>query len=387
MKGDFVEYAFGRLNQLNRPSTGVRMEKSTGKLPWPVAVALVAILVGGAIWAANRITSRNPGALASATRTSALAGQEVQVLGNGMLYYDGTTLHALNDNAQQIWSYAAGTGAGFSVDSGGVCSWSGTMVTFLTSEDGKILYSGNMNETILDACIGLKYAAVQVGEEHNSVIYLMESGGRRVDEIDLKDLTVLDFGFFSNDSLFWVMTLDTEGTIPVCAISTYRPGKMLAGTIQDTQQVLYEVVFQSSKIRAVGTTHIKDFDYTGKEISDNRMLVYGWYLTAMNDDTVNPLMAFVPMDQSDGTASITDVRLIQSQQDFTVHLPYKANRVVVGGDNAYAFNSQYVSVCRPGDTLPTTYALPVYIDSVLGITDSRVVIASSGGSVYMIRLA
>ena len=116
--------------------------------------------------------------------------------------------------------------------------------------------SGTLDGTILDARVGTVYAAIQMGEEQDSSILILDSSGRQVENISMDGQTVLDFGFFNNDSLLWVMTLNTDGTVPMSTITTYRPGKMLLGAVEDNQQVLYEVVFQASQIRAVGTTHI-----------------------------------------------------------------------------------------------------------------------------------
>lgn len=351
-----------------------------------IGILIAALLCVGAFFLARNIVSSKSASLGNAIPTSASAGQAMRPLGNGMIYYDGATLHALNDRAQQVWSYAVGSSAGFSVGTGGVAAWSDTMLSLLTADKGLTLFSGNVEAPVLDARIGRTFTAVQVGQEHDSVMLVLDSGGRQVDRIPLNHLTLLDFGFFNNGALMWVMSLNTEGTVPMCSISTYRPGKMLAGTITDTQQVLYEVVFQSSKVRAVGTTHIKDYEYTNKEITGDRMLVYGWYLMGMDEEDANPLMIFVPTAQSDGATGISDLRLIRGQSDQAVRLPYPAMRVLAKGDTAYAFTGQYVMICRMGESLPRTYTLPIYVENVLGITDSKKAIVTSSGLTYLLPL-
>lgn len=360
--------------------------RSKRGVAWLGALVVVLALCVGAFLLARSIARGHSAQLRTVIQTPALDNQRVRVLNEGIAYYDGSTLHALNGKGKQIWSYAAGADAGFSVDSGGVATWKGGVLSILSSDKGLTLFSGSMEDTILNARAGKVFSAVQIGEEHNSSIVILESSGRQVEKIGLANQTVLDFGFFNNDALFWLMSLNTEGTVPVCTISTYRPGKLLAGTIEDNQQVLYEVLFQSSQIRAVGTTHIKDFDYTGKEIEANRILVYGWYLMSLDDQAANPMMAFVPVDQSDGAGGISDVRMIRGQLEQSVRLPYPAKRVVASGDAIYAFTGQYVMVCHMGDTVPTTYALPVYVDEILDLTKGRNCVTTSGGRVCMIPL-
>ncbi len=361
------------------------MQKKTARLSWFSALMVVALISFLAWLIASQIAATRSGALRNKTALPARAGQAVETLGDGIIYSDGTTLHAMNGKGLQIWSYAAGSGSKFSVGKGGVAAWSGTALALLTEDQGSTLYSGNMEDAILDVRLDATYAAVQVGAEHSSVMLILERGGRQVDRIELKNQTVLDFGFFYGGSLFWVMSMDTEGTVPMCSISTYKPGKMLAGTITDSQQVLYEVLFQSSKIRAVGTTHIKDFDYTSRELTSDRLLVYGWYLMDLDDDADNPLMAFVPVDQAE-SGQIRDARMIRGQTDQSVHLPYPANRVYARDDSIYAFTNQYVSMCQLGQSSPDTYAMPLYADDVLGITKNHQAIVSSGGTLYLVPL-
>jgi hypothetical protein len=137
----------------------------------------------------------------------------------------------------------------------GVAAWQGKTLSLLSQDQGATLYSGTLEAEILDARMDTQYAAAQVGTEHSSVMLIMEHGGRQVDRIELANQTVLDFGFFYSGSLFWVKSMDTGHRAAVLDFH-YKPGIMLAGTITDTQQVLYEVLFQSAKIGR-WHTHIK----------------------------------------------------------------------------------------------------------------------------------
>ena len=358
----------------------------TVRLNWIAVLAVVAAISLVAFLVARQIVDSRSMTLRTPTLLSARAGQELQVNGDGVVYYDGATLHALNGRGQQVWSHAAGTLARFDVSEGGVAVWSGTLLSLLTADQGRSLYSGNMESDIIDARLGTVYAAAQIGPEHDSTIIVLEPGGRQVDRIELPDRTVLNFGFFNKGTLLWVMSLDTEGTVPTCSISTYRPGRTLAGTITDTQQVFYEVVFQAAKIRTVGTTHIKDFDYNGKEIAADRMLVYGWYLMDMDEGSANPTLLMVPVSQIDAGQGFSDVRLIRGQVERTVRLPHAATSLFARAGVLYAFNSQYMMTCRLDGGAPVTYALPVYADNVLDITDGGAAVVSAGESIYFVPL-
>lgn len=363
------------------------MEKKPSRpLSWVAVLLVVCLICGAAYLTARQIVAARTSLLRDAIEVTAKPGQAIAPLGDGMIYYDGTTLHALDARGRQIWSYSPGSGAEFDVGDGGVAVWAGENISLLNAETGATLFSGPVESAVLSARLGETYSAVQTGTEHNSVMLILDSAGRQVDRIELNSQTVLDFGFFSGGTLFWVMSLNTEGTLPICSISTYRPGKMLTGTIYDSQQVIYEVLFQSSQIRAVGTTHIKEYDYTGKENAGNRMLVYGWYLMDLDQDQAEPLMVFAPNDQADGSQPLNDVRMIRGQQDCAVRLPYAASQVFARGDKMYAFSGSYVMVTQMGNAVPDIYTLPVPVSEVMGVTQAGAAIVSSGSAVYMVPL-
>jgi hypothetical protein len=146
------------------------------------------------------------------------------------------------------------------------------------------------------------------------------------------------------------------------------------------------VLFQSSQVRVVGNTHIKDYDYTGKEITADRILVYGWYLVGLDENGENPLMVFAPMDEAGSSSGMQDIRLVRGQTDQSIRLPFAASKLLACGDAAYAFTSEYVMVCRLGSSTPERYKLPMYVDSVIGLTQDHRAIVTYNGSVYLVPL-
>ena len=216
---------------------------------------------------------------------------------------------------------------------------------------------------------------------------LLENGGREIDRLTFADQTVLDYGFFSGDSLFWIMTLDTSGTVPTTAISTYRPGRMIVGSITDSQQLMYQVMFQSSQVVCAGTTHLKVYDYTGREDESKRTLIYGWYLAAVEEGVDDPMMAFVPDAQYGTGSDMRDVRMIRSNADQIVRMPFSCIALVAKGDCVYGFSEDgHVMVARVGQQKVDAYLLEVPAAQVYGVTDDRVAVMGSGNTVYLVTL-
>ena len=362
--------------------------RRTGRLPWGaallIAVAICALSVLVAYLGKQVFGQKGYGSYTAVTLTG---NQGVQVAGDGFIYYNGSTLASVSSTGAQGWSYSVGANASFNAGDSGVAVWSGRRLSIIGRENGDTLYTGQMDEDILSAKSGAVYTAVLLSPEHDSTIVLLENGGREVDLLTFPDQTVLDYGFFSNDTLFWVMTLDTSGTVPTTSISNYRPGRMMVGSITDAQQLMYQVMFQSSQVVCAGTTHLKVYDYTGREDEGRRTLIYGWYLAAVDDAVDNPMMAFVPDAQYGASGEMRDVRMMRSGVDEIVRMPFPCTMLVAKGDRIYGFSADgHVMVARAGVQKVDAYQLEVPAGQVYGVTDDRVAVMGSGNTAYLVTL-
>ena len=354
------------------------MERNrTGRLPWAIALLIVvfasviALVAGRLISRATHRSSYDYHALQLASN------QGLEVVNDGFVYYDGSYIGAVTTQGRIKWSYLIGRNAGFDANQNGVAAWTGESLTLIDGQTGTPSFSGAMEREVLSACIGDRYTAVLLGPEHNSTIVLMEPGGRRVNSITLTNQTVIEYGFFSNGSLLWVMSLDTSGTVPSCTVNTYRPGKEMVGSIHDNEQMVYGVVFQSV------------YDYTGKEDRSRRRQVYGWYMAALDEGMLDdPLMAFVPNAQYDSDGKMQDVRMIRSNLDQQVRMPYGCQSLIARNDRVYGFSTDgYVSIATLGKEKVEAYALPMLFDKVYGVTANNIAVLGNGNIIYVLNLS
>ena len=315
--------------------------------------------------------------------------QDLQVTANGFVYYDGSTVSSLSSTGSVKWSYLVGASAGFHATDYGVATWTGSTLTLIDGATGSTTFNGTMDADVISAHIDDNYTAVLVGSETSGTMILMESSGRQVSQILLDDVTVIDFGFFSNGSLLWVMLLDSNGTAPTCDIQTYRPGKEIVGSIHDNEQLSYAVMFQSSQVLVAGDTYLRTYDYTGTENADRRRLVYGWYLASSDMTSNDPLMAFVNDAQLQEASNIRDLRMMRSNLDRVVRLPFGCMNVVAMGNTVYGFSSDgHLVTVQTDQTTPQAYQLGLQrIDTVYGVTRDGVAILGNGGSVYLVSLS
>lgn len=358
-----------------------------GRIPWAIALLIVVLACAIAYGAARILTARTQDNAYDYKTVTIAQNPAIEVVGDGFIYYDGSSIASVSTQAKVRWSYLIGRNADFDATPHGVAAWVGDALTLIDGATGTTSFSGVMDQNVLSACVGEKYTAVLLSPEHNSTIVLMEQGGRRVNSITLTDQTVIDYGFFSKGTLLWVMTLDTTGTVPSCTINTYRPGRERVGMIHDSEQMMYGVVFQSSYFCCAGDTHLKVYDYTGSEDRSRRKLVYGWYMASMDETADDPILAFVPNDQYDSAAGMQDVRLIRSNLDQQVRMPYGCQSLVAKNNRVYGFSTEgYVMITEQGRPDVAAYRLPMLFDRIYGVTTDNRAILGNGSTVYILNL-
>lgn len=358
------------------------------KLSWVLTILIAVLICGLSLLGAFVIKNSWSAPAYGEYKAVPLSGNEgVQVSGNGFVYYNGSSLASVSSRGKVQWTYMVGANASFKASASGVASWSGETLTVIDRKTGNTSYTSPMDAEVISAYTGEQYTAALLAPEHNSTIVLIENGGRLVDQIVFADQTVIDYGFFSGGSLFWVMTLDTSGTVPTCAISTYRPGRMIVGSIKDSEQLMYQVMFQSSHVRCAGTTHLKVYDYTGAEIVENRQLIYGWYLAAVDGVNDDPMMALVPDAQYGGSDTMHDVRMMRTDLDQVVRMPFGCAKLVAKGNRIYGFSAEgYIMVAEAGRQTVTAFRTDVPAGEVYGVTDDRVAVVGAGSSAYLVTL-
>ena len=359
---------------------------SNQRLSWIAALFITACLCAAA-WLLSGLLSRggNESLLTNVRQLPCSASQPIHIWMDGVLYSDGSTLHAVGKDGRQKWSYPVGTGLDFSVGTGAVAAWTGSSISLLDIKNGASILTTTLSDGILSAKVGPTYAAALLGAEHQSRMAIMDLGGRIIDTVDLSSLTVLDYGFFSSGSMLWVLSLNTEGTTPLCQVNTYRPGRVQSGSITDTEQVLTKVFFTASEVQTVGLTYLKRYDYTGTENTANRTLLYGWSLEACEEGD-SPVLALAPNGQVGQEAAIQDVRVIGGGQDRTLRLPFPAYSIALKGHTLYGFGEDTVSIYRLNARKAVSYQLPFGTNSCLGLTSDGGAVLSSGNNVYLVSL-
>lgn len=358
------------------------------RLPWIIVILIVALVLTLSFLFAVLIRNVSGGSnFGSYKALSIPANAQVQVVGDGFVYYDGSTITRVSASGKTEWTYLVGTNASISAGAASVAAWSDETITLVDMENGVPTYSNAQDDAVLSVRVGEKYAAALLGSETDGTVVVLETGGKLVYQVEFAQQTVIDYGFFSSGNLLWVMALDTSGSVPTCEITTYKPSnRRVVGLISDTEQLMYNVTFQSAFIRCTGITYLKVYDYTGTEDETQRKLVYGWTLLSA-DEGDNPMMALVPTGESDGTGEMKDVRMMRAGLDQIVRMPFSCEALVARGDAVYGFSKDgYVMVAAASRQKVNAYQMPFDIDEVYGVTDGGAAVVRAGSTVYIISL-
>ena len=363
------------------------MNKREGKsLSWAMSLALALVVCLAGFVLARLLVRPAQTSLDDVTLLPCTSSQSIQILNQGVVYSDGASLRALNGNGRQIWSYVIGANCSFSVGGRNVAGWSNDLLVVLNGTSGDVLFSASLGETVLSAVTGDVYTGALVGEEGKASLVVMDKNGREVDRIAQTDTTVLDYGFFYNGNMLYVLALDTNGTVPMSQITTYRPGRMQAGSITDSEQVIYKVMFDANNVVAVGTTYVRVYDYTGTELTAKRKLVYGWDMLDSALQSSDPLMAFAPMAEIGTATEVSDIRMLSGDMDRTARMPFVCFAIAARGDVIYGFNRNYVMKYPVSAASATAYHLPFECNGSVGVTNEGNAVLVSGDSVYLVRL-
>ena len=127
------------------------------------------------------------------------SNQSVTPFRDGLVYYDGMSIHHLSSGGTIRWSFPAGNDVNFSVGPTHMAIWSGRQL-FLVNQNGNATYNESLEGEVQFVRVGERYVAVVVGEDTEPKLLVKDLNGSQVDvETDAySGLLLLDAGFFGD---------------------------------------------------------------------------------------------------------------------------------------------------------------------------------------------
>ena len=236
------------------------------------------------------------------------AHQDVTVFRDGVVYYDGESIHCVGATGTVLWSYPVGSGASFSVSDKNLIARSGTQ-QFIVNENGRPTYNEPMTSEIQFARIGNTRAVIVLGDEINPEVMMVDLNGQLLDSEKgvFEGKMLLDCGFFgAGEEYCWTLSADVYSPALATYLHTFQVNKMNTGNVNLGDHLVYKVFYANSKLYVFDTQQLTTYDYRGVQDTSGSQLIYGWRLMNHSQSTRGtPQMLFAPTNQTSSEMAIT----------------------------------------------------------------------------------
>ena len=321
------------------------------------------------------------------------ANQNVTPFRDGLVYYDGVSIHHLSSSGMIRWSFPAGPNVQFSVGPTHMAIWSGTQL-YLVDKDGNATYNESMEAAVQFVRVGERYAAAVVGEDTEPKLIVKDMKGAQVDaEAEaFNGLMILDTGFYGEQGEYlWTLSLDVVGTAPNTILNTFQVGKMNTGEVSLGEPLTYKVIYENAKLRVFTTRQVLTYDYKCVQDTNSTMLVYGWKLIdAEIPDRGRAKLLLAPTSQTSSSQMISELRLLEGMDDKRYTLPTNCVGASIYGGRIYAISSDYIYRADVSSQKFFGYQIPApegtAITAFYGITSDGKMLLASGESMYSLTL-
>ena len=321
------------------------------------------------------------------------ASQSVTPFRDGLVYYDGASIHHLSSGGTIRWSFPAGDGVKFSVGPSHLAVWAGTQL-YLVDQDGNATYNESLEAQVQFARVGGRYCVVVVGEDTDPKLIVKDLKGAQVDaEAEaFSGLMILDTGFYGEQGEYlWTLALDIFGTAPNTIMNTFQVGKMNTGEVSLGEALTYKVIYENGKLRVFTTRQAYTYDYQGVQETNSTMLIYGWKLIDADiPERGRAKLLLAPTSQTSSAQLISELRVLEGMNDKRYTLPTTCVGASIYRGNIYAISSDYIYRADVSSQKFFGYQIPapegVSITAFYGITDDGKMLLASGETMYSLTL-
>ena len=354
-----------------------------------IILILVVLLV---ILTVNLVTYFTRTSTISALSLPCYAHQDVTVFQDGVLYYDGASIHFVNAGGGIEWSYPVGGDASFSVSDSNLIIWAGSQL-FIVNAKGKPSYNESMPSAIQFARIGKKYAAIVTGSDLNATLTVTDLQGAQIDveTDDFDGMLILDCGFYgANNEYLWVMSYDVYNPSLATILHTYQVGQMNTGEANLGEHLVYKIIYADNNLNVFTTQQMYRYNYKAVKDVSNTMLVYGWqYLDHAVPDRGTTQFLLAPTTQASAEA-ITELRIFSQTLDRRYTLPSACAGAAIRNGRIYAFSLDYLYAGTVNSQRFYAYDMNLpderQVTGFVGLTDNGYAIVLSKNEVYSVTL-
>ena len=321
------------------------------------------------------------------------SNQNVTPFRDGLVYYDGASIHHLSSTGTIRWSFPAGGDIKFSVGPTHLALWSGTQL-FLVDSTGNATYNESMEANVQFVRVGERYAAVIIGDDTDPKLIVKDLKGAQVDmEAEAySGLMILDAGFYGEQGEYlWTLALDVFGTAPNTIMNTFQVGKMNTGEVSLGEALTYKVIYENAKLRVFTSRQVYTYDYKCVQDTNSTMLVYGWKLIDADiPERGRAKLLLAPTSQTSSAQLISELRVLEGMNDKRYTLPTTCVGASIFRGNIYAISADYIYRADVASQKFFGYQIPapegVSITAFYGITEDGRMLLASGETMYSMTL-
>ena len=356
---------------------------------WIILVAVVLAAVLGV----HFLRGYGKGKEIGLSRLPCYSNQSVTPFRDGLIYYDGASIHHLSSTGTIRWSFPAGSDIHFSVGPTHMAVWTGRQL-FLVDRNGNATYNESLEGEVQFARVGSRYAAVAIGNETEPKLTIKDLNGAQVDvEAEAySGLMLLDAGFFGDQGEYlWTLALDVFGTAPNTILNTFQVGKMNKGEVSLGESITYKVLYENTRLRVFSTQQVYTYDYRCVQDTNATMLVYGWKLIDYEvPERGRAKLLLAPTSQTSSAQIISELRILEGDLDKRYTLPAKCVGANMYKGNIYAVSGDYIYRADTNSQRFFGYRIPSgtggEITACYGITSDGKMLLASGESMFALTL-
>jgi hypothetical protein len=179
--------------------------------------------------------------------------------------------------------------------------------------------------------------------------------------------------------MFWVLSMDTSGVVPVSQVTTFMTDASPTNNITTNSQIVEYVYVTDNSIFMSGTNALISSTYFGDVMAEQQ--TYGWKPSAISVRQQAVKLAFIPRSQS---AEIDAVRLYSTDLSAVhIRLPRNVFYVAVNQNKLYAFTEETAYIYSMDGSLDRQFSLDTKVTRIKQLSDQVVVLWDSQKSYIM----
>ncbi|MBR6954843.1 MAG: hypothetical protein IKH77_07385 [Clostridia bacterium] len=372
-----------------------REPMSRGKriLSWIAVVVAVAAIALVLVTLVRLIFFRDRTTRISANLLPCAASQDVTIMGDRVLYYDGSSIHCMGAAGGIQWSVPVGAGAQFSASDNGLVIWLGTDV-YVVDGNGHTTYNASQDGAVQFARLSGNYCAIVYGEDTKPVLSVRNLDGGAVDSEReaYEGMLLLDVGFYGEaDQYMWTLAMDVYGVTINTVLNTFQVGKMNTGLVNLGEYLAYRVIYDNGTLRVYTTQQMFSFNYKAVQDMSGNQLVHGWQVIGVDyPQRGNANILLAKSDQLNAAAGLSELRVMTGQTDRRFDIPSLSVGAVVYNGSIYAVSGSQIYHTGINRQQFYSHQIPLpegmTVTGLIGVTSGGRIIVACGDSVYSVTL-